>query len=134
MYPSIPIDKAVTVLIDALNNDINDLKTRTKLTLTNINKLMELCLSKSYFLYENKIRLSENAGPICVSLMVVLSESYLQYLKRKAIAEVLNKQIQPKPFKRYVDHSHARFLSKQQANTFQETLRTRLFTNFTDVK
>ena len=35
-----------------------------KLTLTDINKLTELCLNKSYFLYENKMRLLENAGPV----------------------------------------------------------------------
>ena len=64
LYPSIPIDKAITVLIDTLNNDLDDLNTRTQLTLTDIHKLTELCLSKSYFLYENKIRLLENAGPI----------------------------------------------------------------------
>ena len=122
LYPSIPIDKAITVLIDTLNNDLDDLNTRTKLTLTDIHKLTELCLSKSYFLYENKIRLLENAGPIGLSLMVVLSESYLQHLEHKAITEALAIQIQPKTFKRYVDDSHARFTSKHHANTFQEIL------------
>ena len=60
LYPSIPMDKAIAVLIDTLNNDLDDLNTRTKLTLTDIHKLTELCLSKSYFLYENKIRLLQN--------------------------------------------------------------------------
>ena len=117
LYLSILIDKAITVLIDTLNNDLNDLNTRTKLTLTDIHKLTELCLSKSYFLYENKIRLLENAGPIGLSLMVVLSESYLQHLEHKAMAEALIIQIQPKTFKRYVDDSHARFISKHHENT-----------------
>ena len=57
LYPSIPIGKAINVLMDTLNNDLNYLNTRTKLTLTDIHKLTELCLSKSYFLYENKIGL-----------------------------------------------------------------------------
>ena len=117
MYPSIPIGKAITVLIGTLNNDLDDLNTRT-----DIHKLTELCLSKSYFLYENKIRLLENAGLIGLSLMVVLSESYLQHLEHRAIAETLAIQIQPKTFKRYVDDSHARFTSKHHANTFQEIL------------
>ena len=118
LYPSIPIDKAIIVLIDTFNNDLDDLNTCTKLTLTNIHKLRELCLGKSYFLYENKSRLLENAGPIGLSLMVILPESYLQYLERKARALTIH--IQPKTFKRYVDDSHARFSSKHQANTFQE--------------
>ena len=54
--------------------------------------------------------------------MVVLSESYLQYLQRKAIVEALTIQIQPKTFKRYVDDSHARFTSKHHANIFQKIL------------
>ena len=98
------------------------MNTRTKLTLTDIYKLTELCLIKSYFLYENKIRLLENAGPIGLSLVVVLSESYLQHLEQKAIAEVPPIQIQPKQNKPYVHDSHARFPSKHQANTFQEIL------------
>ena len=50
--------------------------------------------------------------------MVVLSESYLQYLERKAIVEALTMQIQPKTFKQYVDDSHTRFTSKLHTNTF----------------
>ena len=122
LYTSIPIEKVITVLIDTLNNDLDYLNTHTKLTITDIHKLTELFLSKLYFLYENKIRLLENAGPIGLSFMVVLSESYLQHLERKAIAKALTIQIQPKTFKQYADDSHARFPSKHQANTFQETL------------
>ena len=55
--------------------------------------------------------------------MVVLSESYIQHLEHKAIAEALTIHIQPKTFKRYVDHSHARFPSKHQANNFKEILK-----------
>ena len=54
--------------------------------------------------------------------MIVLSESYLQHLKCKAIAEALTIHIQPKTFKQYVIDSHAYFPSKHQANTFQEVL------------
>ena len=83
---------------------------------------MELCSSKSHFRYENKIRLLKNAGPIGLSLVTVLSESYLKFLECKAIAEALTIHMQPETFKRYVDNSHAHFLSKHQANTFQDIL------------
>ena len=36
LYPFGPIDKAMTILTDTLNNDLDDLNTRTKLTLTDI--------------------------------------------------------------------------------------------------
>ena len=46
LYPSVPVDKAINVLIDTLNNDKEHLKEeRTKLTLTDIHKLTELYLS-----------------------------------------------------------------------------------------
>ena len=123
LYPSIPIDKAITVLMDTLNNGLDDLNTRTKLTLTDIHKLTELCLTKSYFLYENKMKLLENAGPIGLSLMVVLCESYLQHLEHKAMVEAFTMQIQPKTLKRYVDDSHARFTSKHHAINFSRNLK-----------
>ena len=88
LYPSILIDKAITVFINILNNDLDDLNICTKFTLSDIRKLTEL-LIKSYFLYEKKIRLLENAGSIDLSFMAVLSESYLHHLERKAISEVL---------------------------------------------
>ena len=55
LYPFVPIDKAMTILTDTLNNDLDDLNTRTKVTLTDIHELTDLCLSKSYFLYESKL-------------------------------------------------------------------------------
>ena len=36
-----------------------------------------------------------------LSLMALLSESYLQHLEHKAMTEALTIQIQPKTFKRY---------------------------------
>ena len=111
MYRSIPIDKAITVLIYTLNNDLDDLNTRTKLQLADIHKLTELCLSN---------RSLENTGPIGVSLIVVLSERYLQHLQRSTRAEALTIHMQPKTFKQYADHSHARSPSKHQTNTCHE--------------
>ena len=89
LYPSVPVDKAINVLIDTLNNGKEHLKERTKLTLTDIHKFTELCLSKFHFFYENNPRLFHNSGPTGLSLMVVLSECYLQKIECKAIMEAL---------------------------------------------
>ena len=40
LHPSIPIDEAVAVIIEMLNNDIDDLRKQTKLTLPGIYKVM----------------------------------------------------------------------------------------------
>ena len=54
--------------------------------------------------------------------MVVLSESYLQNLEKNAIELALIFDIAPKTFRRYVDDSHARFGSKNNANEFLNIL------------
>ena len=45
LYPSVPADKAINVLLGTLNHDKEHLKESTNLTLTDIHKLAELCLT-----------------------------------------------------------------------------------------
>ena len=122
LYPPVPVDKVINVLMDTLNSDNEHLQERTKLALMDIHQLTGLCLSKCYFLYENNICLFQNSGPIGLSLMVVLSERYFQKIEFKAITEALNYKIAPKTFRRFVDDSHARFQSRSHANKFLEIL------------
>ena len=82
LYPSIPIDKAIDVILQQLSEDYEDLKTRTKLTLVHIQQLIELCASECYFLWDNVIWNLLNSGPIGLSIIVVPSESYLRTLKK----------------------------------------------------
>ena len=109
IHESVPADKAINALIDLLNNDKEHLKESTKLTLTDINKLAELCPSECYFLHENSLCMLLKGGPIGISLMVVLSEFYLQKTKCKGYMETLNYKIAQKKLKRFVDKSHTRF-------------------------
>ena len=119
LYPSIPIDKAIDVILQQLSEDYEDLKTRTKLTLVDIQQLIELCVSECYFLWDNVIWNLLNSGPIDLSIMVVLSERYLQNLEKKnAIELALRFDIASKTLRRYVDDSHARFGSRSNATEF----------------
>ena len=95
---------------------------RTKLYLKDIYEPAELCLSKCCFLWNNEIRILKNSGPIGLSFMAVLSESYVQNLEYKAIAEVLTLNLAPKTYRRYVDDTHARSTSKEQSREFQNIL------------
>ncbi|XP_047137571.2 uncharacterized protein LOC124814063 [Hydra vulgaris] len=122
LYPSIPIDEAIPVIIDILNNDIDDLKARTKLSLEDIHQLIELSLSICYFLYENKIRTIPNSGPIGLSLMVVMADAFLQNIERKALNIATICTCEPKTFVRYVDDCHARFNSIKQQQMFLNIL------------
>ena len=95
---------------------------RTKFCLKDIYELADFCLSKCYFLWNNEIRILKKSGPIELSFMVVLSESYVQNLEHKAIAEALTLNLAPKTYRRYVDDTHARFTSKKQSRQFQNIL------------
>ena len=124
LYPSVPIDKAIIVILELLQNDFDDLSTKTKLTLNDIKRLITLCVSVCYFKWEEKIRLLENSGPIGLSIMVVIAEAFLQRIENNAINIAINSQpnISPITYKRYVDDSHARFHNEDQANTFLDIL------------
>ena len=50
--------------------------------------------------------------------MVALSESCLQNLEKNAIEFALRFDIAPKTFRRYIDHFHAHFGSRNNANEF----------------
>ena len=118
LYPSVPVSKAIDGITDILAADMHEIKKRTKLTLLDIRSLIELCLQKCYFVWKNKIYVIKDAGPIGLSLMVVVAEAYLQILEKNALREALHLRILPKTFRRYVDDSHARFNSFEEAERF----------------
>ena len=123
LYPSVPVNEATNIIIEILSTD-PDLKNRTKLNLNDIKELIELCLSKCYFLWEDKIYLMNNSAPIGLALMVVIAEAYLQYHEQRAVETALkvNPPVAPKSLVRYVDDSHARFNDIHSATTFQNIL------------
>ena len=115
LYPSIPLGKTIDVIVEYLKNDFNNVRTRTKLTLVDIHQLIDSCVSECYFLYNNLMLKLYNSGPIGLSIMVVLSECYLQRLEEKSAALSFAVNVSPKRFKCYVDGSHARFENKQKS-------------------
>ena len=114
LYPSVPVKKAIDNLMDILKADEVEFLSRTIFRLHHIKDLLEVCLYKSYFLWDGKIHCLEDSGPIGLSLMVVLAESFLQTLEKNAmtIAASLPTPCVPKTHRRYVDDSHDRFHDK----------------------
>ena len=92
-----------------------DLKTYTKLTIPEIKKLIELCLSECYFIWNSEIHKLKDSGPIGLSLMVVMAEAFLQILEARAMEDALFLQppVQPISYMRFVDDSHSRFQNCQ---------------------
>ena len=119
IYLFVPIEKALDVLIDKLNNYKDDSMKRIKPRLKDICDIAELCLSKCYFLWSNEIRILKNLGPIELSFMIALSESYFQNLEHKAISEVLTLNLAPKTYRQYVDDNHARSNLKSSFANFK---------------
>ncbi|XP_066916006.1 uncharacterized protein [Clytia hemisphaerica] len=101
-----------------LEND-HDLPNRTKLTVEDIRTLIELCLSKCYFLWNDKLYRLQNSAPIGLALMVVIAEAFLQYHEQNALqaANAHDPPVAPKSFVRYVDDSHARFQTVHRAES-----------------
>ena len=74
------------------------------------------------FLWNNEIRIFKKSGPIGLSFMVVLSESYFKYLKHKGIAQTLTLNLAQKTYRQYANDTYARFASKKQSHEFQNIL------------
>ena len=120
LYPSIPVKKAIDNLMNMLKADEIDFKTRTIFNLNHVEEMLKVCLYKSYFLWNNQIHCLEDSGPIGLSLMVVLAESFLQMIEKNAIEIAKSRPIQVDPIthKRYVDDTHDRFNSKEKSEDF----------------
>ena len=111
-------------MINILTADQDDFLSRTPFTLKHIRELLEVCLYKTYFLWDNKIYCIKDSGPIGLSLMVVLAEGYLQTLENQAIEQANNAilPVAPKTHRRYVDDSHDRFPEEPEAYGFLNIL------------
>ena len=114
--------KLLQVIIEILNNKIDDLQKRTKLTLTDIDKLIELCLSTNYFIFDNRVRILENSGQIGLAVMDVIPEAFLQRFEDRALQEALATNLASLTYKRSVENSHARFETVHQSHIFLNIL------------
>ena len=121
LYSSIPIDKTGAVIIEMLSSDIDDLRKRTKLTLTSIHK--RLCLSTNYFVFDNRVRGLENSGLISLALRAVNSEAFLHRLEDKTIQEALTAKLTYNSRSETVHQSHS-FLNmfNKQSNAIRHTM------------
>ena len=95
LYPSVPTSKAINVMIDMHNRNFDMISCNSKLTISDIRILIELCLIKCYFVWDNTMFKVPDLGPIGLSLMVIVSEAFLQFVKKNTIQQSLNKQCVP---------------------------------------
>ena len=107
-----PLQEATNVILNIISQD-PEVKRRTKLTSAEMKTLIDLCLSRCYFLWNEEIH-----------ELVVMAEGFLQYHEKRVMNIALNNipTIELKLFRRYVDDSHARFPDLKQANDFKDIL------------
>ena len=110
--------KQQNVLIDTLSNDKEQRNESAKLTLTNIHKLTELCLSKCSFSYQNNLCFLYNRALFGFSFVGALSETYLQKTESKAKIETLNYKIAPKTFRHFENDSPSDFQERSHVHKF----------------
>jgi len=124
MYPSIPVNKAIDVIMDMLSKDFDNIRNRTPFKLGHIKSLMTLCLNNSYFMWNNEIRQLIDSGPIGLSLMVVVAEGFIQDIEKRAfaIAKLPSNSACPITNRRYVDDSHDRFSTKRKCDKFLDII------------
>jgi len=103
LYPSVPIKKAMDVIVQIIRNDWESFQQTTKLTITDIKKLLDLCLDTCYFMWKSECYSIENSGLIGLSLMLVIAEGYLQFVENAAIVNTVNNRYAPRTFYRYVE-------------------------------
>ena len=97
-----PVEKAISNLMDMLQNDFDDLKKKNNIKIgyvKHVKQLMEVCLYKCYFLWNNQIHSVKDSGPIGLLLMVVLEDSFLQMIESKSLNIVTNRSIPVGPIR-----------------------------------
>ena len=95
---------------------------RAVLCLKDIYEPAKLCLSKCYFLWNDEMRILKNSGPVVLSFLVVLYESYVQNLEHKAINETLTLNMVPKAYVQYVDDTYGDPDLENSLREFQKIL------------
>ena len=113
VYQSVPLDRSVRVIVEFLPRWPCRIKKENKIKSRGYSTTPRIMFSECHFLYSNVIWTRENSGPIRLSIMVVLSECYLQRIEYISITQVLNLNLAPRSFKRFADDSHARFNNKE---------------------
>ena len=84
--------------------------------------LIEFCLTPNYFIFDNRVCILENSGPVGLALMVVISEAFLQRLEDNAIPEAMATKLTPLTYKAYVSDCHARSETIKQSHSFPHIL------------
>ena len=104
LFTNTPIDKALSVIRDRLEND-KTLKKRTKLSVQDIMGLTEFILTTTYFTFRGDIYKQKFGTAMGSPVSPIVANLYMEFLDKEAIATALL-TCKPTLCKRYVDGVH----------------------------
>ena len=99
LYPSVPQDETLALIHTELQNDPH-LQDKTPMSPANFIKLFELCVKRTYFMFNGKLYQQINGLPMGAPTSVFAAEIFMIQLEKQAIATFIQP---PSIWKRYVD-------------------------------
>ena len=103
LFTSIPLETARAIVLDRLSNDCT-LEDCTNLTISELTEALDICLTSTYFTYNNKCYEQIFGTPMGSSLSPVIANMVMEDLKQQALSTFHNF---PSIWVRYVDDVYA---------------------------
>ena len=119
LFTSIPLETARAVVLDRLSNDCT-LEDRTNLTITELAEALDICLTSTYFTYNNKCYEQIFGTPMGSSFSPVIANMVMEDLEQQALSTFHNL---PSIWVRYVDDVYA-IVKTDNVDAFHKHLNT----------
>ena len=113
LFPSVPIRDAIQMIKRKLEADTT-LQQRTQLSPADIADLLNLCLETTDFIFNERHNMTNDSGPIWLSLMVTVSQMWMTHTMETAIEIAKSENIAtPEGLKVYMDNCWGYITSRQ---------------------
>ena len=89
LFTSIPLETARAIVLNRLSNDCT-LEDRTNLTITELTEALDICLTSTYFTYNNKCYEQIFGTPMGSSLSPVIANMVMEDLEQQALSTFHN--------------------------------------------
>ena len=119
LFTSIPLETARAIVLDRLSNDCT-LEDHTNLTITELTEALDICLTTTYFTYNNKCYEQSFGTPMGSSLSPVIANMVMEDLEQQALSTFHNP---PSVWVRYVDDVYA-IVKTENVDEFHKHLNT----------
>ena len=119
LFTSIPFETARAIVLDRLSNDCT-LEDRTNLTITELTQALDICLTSSYFTYNNKCYEQIFGIPMGSSLFPIIANMVMEDFEEQALSTFHNP---PSIWVRYVDDFYA-IAKTENVDAFYKHLNT----------